>query len=409
MVVKACHQMLLISAKPFDHVLKLINVATALSHTNQFSTESTEFCQTLTNISSALRASSRRNFATFLLVLVKSIENCPLSSLSSDVVYEMYNGLLDASITHHHPELLEPCLAILKENRPLYEKYQKISELYVAFQNLAKFLKNSEQEYDLLPVIDILKLDDRLSDSLLPWVFKHLKEYGGKPAITMTLLLLSQQEPILGRIYELLSELASPLKSINIGPHTGDLFVDEGVVRAIAKGMLSGSEAVTQLFLSLIYCFKNLRFFPQIAPVAEKILTLVLKGRLWMNEVQWQTLTNSIVPKLVLDVEPRMQEFKMLSPLLWDLINQSFLMPDASNPSSQLNMNFVIKFLIRNLSRDSLLRDKSSLSLISLLCLQSQAHLLRPRISAIDPSSLAECFKGDLTLVIESTAKFGVS
>ena len=244
-IAKACHQMLLKSAKSFDHILKLLNAALALSQTSQSSTaENLEFCQMLTNISTALRASSRQNFATFLLLLVKSIQNCPVPSLSSDVVYEMYNGLLDASITHYHPELSQTCLAILQENRPLYDKYLKISNLYLAFQNLGKFLKNSDQEYDLIPVIELLKLDDRLTESLLPWVFKHLKEFGGKPAITMTLLLLSQQEPILGQIYQLLAELASPVKSINIGPHIGDLFVDEAVVRAIAKGMSSDSEAV---------------------------------------------------------------------------------------------------------------------------------------------------------------------
>lgn len=129
-----------------------------------------------------------------------------------------------------------------------------------------------------------------------------------------------------------------------------------------------------------------------------------------MNEEQWQSLTGDIVPKLVIDIEPRMQEFKMLNPLLWDLINQSFLMPnDINTPSSTLNLNFVLKFLIRNLSRDSNLRDRSSLSLVSLLCLQQQAHQLRPRISAIDPLLLSESFKGDVTLLIESTAKFGVS
>lgn len=129
-----------------------------------------------------------------------------------------------------------------------------------------------------------------------------------------------------------------------------------------------------------------------------------------MSEEQWRTLTGSIIPKVVLDIEPKMHEFKILSPLLWDLINQSFLMPDGNNTStSALNMNFVLRFLIRNLSRDSIFRDKSSLSLVSILCLQSQAHQLRPRISAIDPSLLSDSFKGDLTLVVESTAKFSVN
>ena len=155
----------------------------------------------------------------------------------------MYNGLLDASMTHYHPKLLETCVTVLQENRPLHDKYQKVSNLYKAFQNLAKFLKNSDQDYDLMPVMDLLKLDDGLTESLLPWIFKHLKEFGGKPAITMTLLLLSQNEPLLGQIYQLLAELASPVKSINIGPHIGDLFIDEGVVRAIAKGMCSESSS----------------------------------------------------------------------------------------------------------------------------------------------------------------------
>ena len=190
--------MLLKSSKPFDHILKLLNSASALSEISKSAAENLEFYQILTSISAALRVSSRQHFATFLLLMVKSVQNCPITSLSSDVVYEMYNGLLDASITHYHPELLETSLKFLQENRPLYDKHEKISNLCIAFKNLAKFLKNSDQEYDLFPVINLLKLDDGLTESLLPWVFKHLKEYGGKPATTMTLLLLSQQEPILG-------------------------------------------------------------------------------------------------------------------------------------------------------------------------------------------------------------------
>ncbi|KAK4008958.1 uncharacterized protein LOC116923613 [Daphnia magna] len=389
MIAKACHQMLIRSSKPFDHILKLLNTASALSGIVKSPTENMEFYQILTSISAALRASSRQNFATFLLLLVTSIQSCPVSSLSTDVVYEIYNGLLDASITHYHPELLEKCIAVLKENRPLHDKYEKISNLYVAFQNLAKFLKNSDQEYDLVPVIYLLKLDDALTESLLPWVFKHLKEFGGKPAITMTLLLLSQKEPILGQIYQLLAEIASPMKSINIGPHIGDLFVDEAVVRAIAKGMCSESA--------------------QIAPIAEKILALILKGRVWMNDQQWQTLVTTIIPKLILDIEPNIQHFKILRPLLWDLINQSHCTSDDADGCPRLDLNFVLRFLIRNMSNQDILRDKSSLSLISILCQQPQAHLLRPRISALDPSSLSEIFSGDLTVAIESTAKFGVS
>lgn len=254
MVIKACHQMILKSEKPFDHILKLLNVAAGLAQGSQSPTENLEFYQTLSSISSALRVSPRQHFATFLLLMVNCMEWCPSSSLSGEVVFEMYNGLLDASITHYHPEILEKSLDILKENNPLYEKYQEISNLYLAFNNLGKFLKNSDQEYDLLPVIELIKLDDRLTESLLPWIFKHLREFGGKPAITMTLLLLSQQEPILGQIYQLLAELASPLKSIKIGPHIGDLFVDEAVVRAIGSGMCSDSMTV------IVIAFKNFFF-----------------------------------------------------------------------------------------------------------------------------------------------------
>ena len=245
--------MILKSEKPFDHILKLLNVAVELAFSSQSSSENLDFHQTLSSISSALRVSSRQHFATFLVLLVKCVSSGPISSLSSDVVFEMYNGLLDASITHFHPELLEKSLPILQDNHPLYDKYQKISTLYLAFGNLAKFLKNSDQEYDLMPVIDLIKVDEGLTESLLPWIFKHLKEFGGKPAITMTLLLLSQQEPILGQIYQLLAELASPVKSVNIGPHIGDLFVDEAVVRAIGSGMCSESATVIEVRKNIYY------------------------------------------------------------------------------------------------------------------------------------------------------------
>lgn len=128
-----------------------------------------------------------------------------------------------------------------------------------------------------------------------------------------------------------------------------------------------------------------------------------------MSNAQWKSLVGDIIPKLILDIEPKLTQFKMLNPLLWDLINQSLLMPDLPEESvSPLDLNFVLRLLIRNLSRDSVTRDKSSLSLISVLCLQPQAHQLRPRISAIDPMSLSETFQGDSPLMFESTAKFGV-
>jgi hypothetical protein len=130
---------------------------------------------------------------------------------------------------------------------------------------------------------------------------------------------------------------------------------------------------------------------------------------MWMNDKQWETLLNDIIPKLVLDIEPKMPQLKTLGPILWDLVSQSLFMPDDMTGSPHLDLNFVLRFLIRNLSGTPILRDKSSLCLVSLLCQQRQANQLRPRVSAMDPTSLSETFEGDLTLVIESTAKFGVS
>lgn len=129
-----------------------------------------------------------------------------------------------------------------------------------------------------------------------------------------------------------------------------------------------------------------------------------------MNEDQWNCLVTTIVPKLILDIESIVLEFKLLAPVIWDMVNMSLLIPEEGDaPFTRINLNFILHFLIRNLSRDTAWREKSGLSLISLLCQQSQAHQLRPRISSIDPTSLSDCFQGDLSLTLESTAKFGVS
>ena len=102
--------------KPFDHVLKLLNTASALSEISKSVAENLEFYHILTTISATVRVSSRHNFATFLLLLVKSVQSCPITSLSSDVVYEMYNGILD-TITHYHLELLD--MYILKSYKKI--------------------------------------------------------------------------------------------------------------------------------------------------------------------------------------------------------------------------------------------------------------------------------------------------
>lgn len=239
-IAKTCHEIILSSTKQFHEILHLLDASLTVAMSAEVTvSDNAELCQTLASISVATRAASRQNFTTVLLLIIKAIQPCPKSSLSTDIVYEIYNGMLDTSIIHYHPEIMPTCLAVLDNNSVLYEKYLKASGLFVAFQSLAKFLKSSTQDYDLTPIISLLKLDDKLAESLLPSVFKYLKEYGGKPATTMTLLLLSQQEPILGKVYELLTEITSPVKSHTIGPHIAEMVVDEGVIFAIKDGMLS--------------------------------------------------------------------------------------------------------------------------------------------------------------------------
>jgi hypothetical protein len=186
-----------------------------------------------------VRAASRQNFVSCLFLLVKSIRKCPLSSLSNEVIYEIYNGLLDASIIHYHKEIFPIGQLVLKENLVLSEKYDKITKLFIAFKNLAKFLKNYSKENDVIPVISLLKLDSHLAESLLPCIFKHFKEFGGKPEDTLTILQLSGEETFAEHIYYHFSEIASPLKNLSIGPHVANLLVDEAVLFAITDHMYS--------------------------------------------------------------------------------------------------------------------------------------------------------------------------
>lgn len=136
----------------------------------------------------------------------------------------------------------------------------------------------------------------------------------------------------------------------------------------------------------------------------------MLKGRSWMKGSQWRSLMESIIPKLLVKIQCQasLQRLKILGSLLWDLINQSLILP-ADDPSAQLSLNFVTRFLIRNMSLDFVQREKSSFSLVSVLCQQSDANQLRPRISSIESSTLSTSFQGDLSLSLQSTAKFDVS
>ena len=243
-IAKSCHQMILTSSKPFDHILKLLIASSELCLISSSRSDNLDFLQVLASISVALRAASRQNFAPFLLLLVRVVGKFQITALSNDVIYEIFNGFLDASITHFHPEILPTGLSALQENLTLNEQYETACQIFEAFRNLARFLKSSNKDFDLLPVVSLLQLDDRLAHSLLPSVFQHLKLHGGKPAVTLTLLLLSQEEPIPEQVYHHLAELTSPLKNSTIGPHIAELLVDIDVVRAITNGMTSGNVRV---------------------------------------------------------------------------------------------------------------------------------------------------------------------
>ncbi len=158
----------------------VVNLA-LVTQSQPTSLENIEFYQVLAAISVALRAASRQHFVTFLCLVLGAIENYQVqtSSLGNDIIYEVYNALLDASFSHFHPEFVPICLAVLGENLTLQDKYQRTCLLLDAFRNLAKFLKNSPQnktkDEDLLFVVALLKLDDGLAESLLPSIFQHLK------------------------------------------------------------------------------------------------------------------------------------------------------------------------------------------------------------------------------------------
>ena len=131
-----------------------------------------------------------------------------------------------------------------------------------------------------------------------------------------------------------------------------------------------------------------------------------IKGRTWMREAHWKNLMDNIIPALILDIETSLEQYKILGPILWDLIQQSI-----SSSESQvqiLNLNLVLKLLIRNLSPTSSLRERCSQNLITALYQQRAAHKLRPRISSIDPSLLTSAFEGDGNVRLNGIAKFEV-
>lgn len=127
-----------------------------------------------------------------------------------------------------------------------------------------------------------------------------------------------------------------------------------------------------------------------------------------MNEDQWKVLMEIITPKLILSIESELHRLKMLGPVLWELMNHALILPHTDDTQNLMDAAFVLKFLIRNLSKESNQRDKACLSLISAICQQPNVHQLRPRLSAIDPVSLLGAYRIDSNVAFTSTTKFDV-
>ena len=75
-----------------------------------------------------------------------------------------------------------------------------------------------------------------------------------------------------------------------------------------------------------------------------------------MESHQWQRMVQHIIPQLILDVEPKIEQYQMLGPILWDLMSHSALPSDGSDRQSErLDLNFLIKFLLRNLLQNGII------------------------------------------------------
>jgi len=99
------------------------------------------------------------------------------------------------------------------------------------------------------------------------------------------------------------------------------------------------------------------------------------KGYRWMKSNQWHQLVQNLIPKLMLDVELRLEEYQILGPILWDLVSQSALPSDVADSQSEcLDLNFVIRFLLRNLLRNG------TIYWLMFLFLGSLGFLLRLKI-----------------------------
>ena len=163
-----------------------------------------------------------------------------------------------------------------------------------------------------------------------------------------------------------------------------------------------------------------------------------MKGQRWMECCQWQRLVQNIIPHLILDVEPKLESYQILAPILWDLISQTALPSDgANNQPERLDLNFVIRFLLRNLLRNGIshwllnnmknhqnvrkkmifeissnelgsLQDRCSQNLVTILLQQPSAQELHPRMSRIDTNSFLFNLDGDSDILLNSTAVFEV-
>ena len=239
---KHCHDMVLNYKVKFDIITKLLSAALELVLVTELESEILEFCHVLASILTALRIRIKQNYFTVLLMFSKCVRHCSSISVSDEVTGEIYHALLDASVLHFHPEVFESLFLILKQqskqNSTLYDKFQRVSSLYADFKHLARFLKNSNRESDVIPVVNLLLQipDQTFIEYLLPILFKHLRKFGGKPSHIIRLL--SKRE-LFERVVDQLADLVSPVKSSSIGTHIAELMVNEELVEILKENMMS--------------------------------------------------------------------------------------------------------------------------------------------------------------------------
>lgn len=235
---KCCHDLVINSKCGFDAITKLLNAASELVLILELQSQILEFCKVLANILTVLRIGERQNYITVFMIFTKCVEQCSVTSFTSEIISEIDRSFLDASIFHFHPELLESFSPILKKIESLSEKFERIMMVFEDFKYLTRFLTNPDENGELVRITNLVQLpDSNLSEFLLEVIFKHFKKFGGEPAIIISLL--CQREEVVRRVVEQLVILVSPVQNASIGSNVASLVVDERVVQLLKERMVT--------------------------------------------------------------------------------------------------------------------------------------------------------------------------